>query len=405
MKTLFIHQAFITPNEFGGTRHYELAQLAATKGHTFTIIASDLNYMTGKKVAIDKQSDSNETDEIQIVRSYTAPVHHRSFVWRIVSFFSFMVSSFFNGLKQKQIDVVLGTSPPIFQAVSAWLISLIKQKPFLLEIRDLWPAFAVDMGVLKNPILIWLSYRLENFLYARAEHIIVNSPAYKDYLTNNKKIAFDKVTLIPNGVDVERFSSSQATNQIRDEYNLQNKFLITYAGALGLANNIDLLLHAANHLKKHTDIHFLIVGDGKERPHLELLKEQLHLSNVTFAGTRPKSEIPEILLSSDVCTAVLQDIPMFRMTYPNKVFDYMAASKPTLLAIDGVIRQVIEECDGGCYVSPSDANAYADAVLNYYQNRNLASEQGIRARDYVFKHFNRHTHAEQFVEVLERFSQ
>ena len=89
MKTLFIHQAFITPNEFGGTRHYELAQLAATKGHTFTIIASDLNYMTGKKVAIDKQSDSNETDEIQIVRSYTAPVHHRSFVWRIVSFFSF----------------------------------------------------------------------------------------------------------------------------------------------------------------------------------------------------------------------------------------------------------------------------------------------------------------------------
>lgn len=402
MKILFIHQAFITPNEFGGTRHYELAKLAIKKGHEFTIIASDLNYMTGEK--IDAAADASyETSGFKIQRAYIAPVLHRNFIWRIVSFFSFMFSSFWRGLQQPQIDVVLGTTPPIFQAVSAWMIAFIKRKPFLLEVRDLWPAFAVDMGVLKSRVLIALSFWLERFLYARAEHIIVNSPAYKTYLIEAKNISAKKITLIPNGVDVNCFSPERASNQIRNEYNLHGKFLITYAGALGLANDISLILHAAKQLEAYNDIHFLLVGDGKERPNLETLHQQLQLTNVTFAGTRPKHEIPAILLTSDVCAAVLQNIPMFQMTYPNKVFDYMAASKPTLLAIDGVIREVVESCGGGTFVPPGDHAAFAEAALKYYQNPQWGAEQGAQAREYVTRHFNRNAQAEMFVELLEQY--
>ena len=130
--------------------------------------------------------------------------------------------------------------------------------------------------------------------------------------------------------------------KIRQNYHLQDKFVITYAGAHGHANDLSMVLRAADRLRDKAKIHFLMVGDGKDRKALEAQASQMALPNITFTGALPKSLIPEILAASDACLAVLLNIPMFTMTYPNKVFDYMAAARPTLLVIDGVIREVIE---------------------------------------------------------------
>lgn len=402
MHVLLIHQAFVSPDQPGGTRHYELASYLVEQGHACTIIASDRSYLTGQRF-VDRENDGRPQDarRVRITRVYTYPSLHRSFVWRVVSFLSFMLTSLWAALKAGPIDLVIGTSPPIFQAVSAWLVALLRRRPFLLEIRDLWPEFAIGLGVLKNPVLIALSSWLEGFLYARATHILVNSPAYASYLIN-KGIPEAKVSLIANGVDPFMFDPQADGHTIRQELALSDKFVVTYAGALGLANDIETIIRAAARLREEPDVHFLLVGDGKERVNLEKQVHALGLPNVTFAGSRPKTYIPDVLAASDACVATLKDIPMFRTTYPNKIFDYMAAGRPTVLAIDGVIREVIEAAQGGIYVTPGDDAALADAIRHLCQDRPQSQALGTAARSYVITHFNRRRQAEQFLALVQR---
>src|SRR5574338_1259830 len=194
MKILLLNQAFVSPDEPGHTRHFEMAQYLRDRGHELVIVASDLNYQTGQRT-VERHGVFTEQviDGVRVLRSYIYPALHRSYFWRIISFFSFMFSSVWTAFQVRDVDLVMGTTPPIFQAVSSWVVSLVRRKPFLLEVRDLWPEFGIGMGVLKNPIIIAMSRWLENFLYARATHILVNSPAYRKYLLE-KGIPEHKVT-------------------------------------------------------------------------------------------------------------------------------------------------------------------------------------------------------------------
>jgi len=401
MRILLIHQAFVSPQEAGGTRHFEFARYMIRHGHDFTIVTSDLSYLSGKKVVESLGFvTEQEFQGVQVLRAYTYPSLHRSFVWRIIAFLSFMLTSVIAAMRAKDVDIVMGTSPPIFQALSAWFVSVLRRRPFLMEVRDLWPEFAIDLGVLHNPVLIKLSRWLEGFLYARATHLIVNSPAYRDNLLQ-KGIDEQKISLIPNGVDPTMFDPDADGQLVRKELKLDDRFVVTYAGALGMANDIPTILCAANHLRAHRTINFLLVGDGKERSNLEAIAAELDLPNVTFTGARPKSNMPAFLAASNACVATLQDIPMFRTTYPNKVFDYMAAGRPTILAIDGVIRQVVEEAGGGIFVPPGDDRALAEAALYLANHPEEAKRMGQQARNYVAQHFNRTGQAKAFVRLVE----
>ena len=400
MHLLLIHQAFVAPDEPGGTRHYELARHLVQRGHRCTIITADLSYLTGAPISGKRRLVTEQNLEgIRILRAYTYHSLHRSFVWRVVSFLSFMLTSVIAAFRAGQVDVVMGTTPPIFQAVSALLVAGVRRRPFLLEVRDLWPEFAIDMGVLRNPLLINLSRGLERFLYARATRILVNSPAYREYLID-KGLAAHRISFVANGVDCSMFDPLADGQAMRQIWNLNDKFVITYAGALGMANDISTVLQAADLLRDNSRIHFVLVGDGKERPHLMAEAERLNLPNVTFAGAYPKSRMPEVLSASDACLAILKDIPMFRTTYPNKVFDYMAAGRPTILVIDGVIRDVIEAAQGGIFVKPGDARALADVALRLAEEPELATAMGLSARGYVLEHFDRGRQAEAFATLI-----
>jgi glycosyltransferase involved in cell wall biosynthesis len=160
------------------------------------------------------------------------------------------------------------------------------------------------------------------------------------------------------------------------------------------------VLRAASRLRGEAGIHFLLIGDGKDRAELEALAQQLALSNVTFAGSRAKADMPELLAASDACLAILKDIPMFRTTYPNKVFDYMAAARPTILAIDGVMREVLDDAGGGIFVPPGDDGALAMAVRALSQDPERARAMGWAARAFVVEHFNRHDQAAQFEKLV-----
>ncbi|HQV94879.1 MAG TPA: glycosyltransferase family 4 protein [Anaerolineales bacterium] len=420
MKILLINQAFVSPDEPGHTRHFEMAKFLQSRGHELVIVASDLNYQTGQRTVERKGVFAEQViGGARVFRAYIYPALHHSYFWRVISFFSFMFSSTWTAFQVKDIDLVLGTTPPIFQAVSAWFVAWIRRKPFLLEVRDLWPEFGVSMGVLKNPIMIALGRWLEKFLYRRATHILVNSPAYKDYMVG-KGVRENKITFIPYGTDVDMFNPRVDGSSIRNELGLQDKFIVLYAGALGQANDIDTILRAAERLshRVHRDseknlknsvdsaaekdrICFILFGDGKERPRLQVEAERMKLSNVIFAGVRPKKDMPQVVASADVCLAILQDIPMFRTTYPNKVFDYMAAGRATVLVIDGVSRKLIESSYGGVFVQPNDDETLADTILDLSKNMDIVKQMGQNAREYLVKHLDRRDKLNETLALLE----
>ena len=402
MRILLINQAFVSPDEPGHTRHFEMAKFLQAQGHHLVIVASDLNYQTGQQTVSRKGIFVEQNlGGVRVLRSYIFPALHRSYFWRIVSFFSFMFSSVWTALQVRDVDLVMGTTPPIFQAVSAWFVALVRRKPFLLEVRDLWPEFGVSMGVLTNPVLIALGRWLEKFLYARATHILVNSPAYKDYMVG-RGVPENKVTFIPYGTDVGMFNPQVDGSPVRAGLGLENKFVVLYTGALGQANDIDTILRAAERLRGADKIYFVLFGDGKERPRLQSQAEKMKLTNVLFAGVRAKKEMPGVVAAADVCLAILQDIPMFRTTYPNKVFDYMAAGRATVLVIDGVSRQLIEDSGGGVFVKPGDDEALAKAILELSQAPGRVRQMGADAREYLVRHLDRSDRLYETLELLTR---
>lgn len=401
MKILLLNQAFVSPEEPGHTRHFEMAKFLQARGHDLVIVASDLNYQTGRRTVERRGAFAEQNiDGVRVLRSYIYPALHRSYFWRIISFLSFMFSSVWTALQVRDADIIMGTTPPIFQAVSAWFVAMVRRKPFLLEVRDLWPEFGVGMGVLKNPLVIALARWLEKFLYARATHILANSPAYKDYMLA-KGVPENKVTYIAYGTNVDMFNPAVDGSSIRRALNLEDKFIVLYAGALGQANDIDTILRAAKRLNDNDRIRFVLFGDGKERARLQAETERMQLTNVLFAGVRAKKEMPIVVAASDVCLAILQDIPMFRTTYPNKVFDYMAAGRPTVLAIDGVSRELIESSNGGVFVQPGDDAMLAEKILELSKDSKRVQQMGWNAREYLVKHLDRRDKLNETLGLLE----
>jgi len=258
----------------------------------------------------------------------------------------------------------------------------------------------VSMGVLTNPVLIALGRWLEKFLYKRATHILVNSPAYKEYMIE-KGVPENKITFIAYGTDVDMFNPQVDGSSIRSELGLENKFIVLYAGALGQANDIDTLLRAAQHLNDEDKIRFVLFGDGKERPRLQSEAEQMKLTNVIFAGVRAKKDMPLVVAASDVCLAILQNIPMFRTTYPNKVFDTMAAGRATILVIDGVSRALIESSNGGVFVQPGDDELLAKTILDLSRDPERVQQMGLNARAYLVKHLDRRDKLDETLQFLQ----
>jgi glycosyltransferase involved in cell wall biosynthesis len=404
MHILLIHQAFASLNEPGGTRHHELARYLAQCGHQVTIITSPVSYLTGTAASEARPKDASAPNEekpgggVTILRAYTYAALHRSFVHRIFSFFSFTASSFLVGLRVRHVDLVWGTSPPIFQGATAWALARLKGAPFLFEVRDLWPAFAVGVGVLRQPVLIRLSEWLEGFLYRRADRVVVNSPGFIDHV---RQRGARQIELVPNGADAHMFDPNSDGKAFRREHGLEDQFVALYAGAHGMSNDLGVLLQAAHLLADRAEITVVLLGDGKEKPALIDQAQRQGLKNVAFLPPIPKAEMPQALAAADACIAILKPILLYTTVYPNKVFDYMAAGRPVVLAIDGVIRQVVEGAGAGIFVSPGDAAALAQAIRRLADDPQLGKSMGARGREVVENRFDRAQLAQQLAEVIE----
>jgi glycosyltransferase involved in cell wall biosynthesis len=400
MHILLIHQAFAAINEAGGTRHHEMARHLVQRGHRVTIIASPVSYLSGKQRQ-DRRAwlDRQEPEPgITILRAFTYSALHKSFVHRVFSFLSFMISSFLAGLAVKQVDLVWGTSPPIFQGITAWLLARLKGVPFLFEVRDLWPAFAIAIGVLRNPALVRASLWLERFLYRQADRVMVNSPGFIEHVLRR---GARWVELVPNGAEPGMFQPDGSGEQFRQDNQLGTAFTVLYAGAHGMSNDLGIVLQTAEQMRSREDIKFILLGDGKEKASLQAQAAAQNLSNLHFLPPVPKERMREALAASDACLAILKPVELYKTTYPNKVFDYMAAGRPVVLAIDGVIRQVVEAAGAGLFADPGSPEALARAVSELASDPQKAREMGLSGRRFIERHFDRRQLAEKLALIVE----
>lgn len=388
MNILLIHQIFATPEDGGGTRHFELARCLVGYGHKITVITGDVNYLQNSR----RDNNRRIYEGIEIIYVKIRSNVHKSLISRAFNFLSFSIQAFFRGLVIPDVDLVWTTSPPLFQAFAGLLLALLKRKHCVFEVRDLWIDFAVQLGILKSPFAIKFLKTIEGILYNHSSLVMINSPGFIPYIP--KSVPSGKVHLVPNGVITADFNASEVDrNDIRSKHSLVDSFVVMYLGNVGIANDMETIIAAAKILEAEQAIKVLIVGGGMEFKKLQQRMGDSH--NVRVIGAVPKKDVGKILAASDVCIATLKDIPLFGTVYPNKVFDYMAAKKPTIIAIKGVAKDIIESSKGGVCVEPGSSVQLANAVLYYYKNPGRCLVDGEAAYKYVKTNFERATIAEK----------
>lgn len=405
MHILIVHQQFLRKGDAGGSRWNQFAKYWSAKGHTITVLAGMVHFMTGKKPPEYKGKfivREQESENVEVLRCHVSESYNTSFIGRFWAYLSFAISSIYAGIfKVGKADVVICTSPPLTVGLTGWALSRAKQIPMVFEVRDLWPESAIDTGVLKNKLLIKLSYWLEKLSYKSASWINVLTPAFEEALVNRKNVRPDRISMIPNAADLDIFTPGEKMNWVRTKHGLGDKFVITYVGAHGVANHLIQLLEAAKLLKQHKDIAIMLVGSGMERPMLIQKAAEWGLDNVVLVDSVSKEAVVDYVAASDVCTAVLKKIDTFKTVYPNKVFDSMSAKRPVIIAIDGVARKLVEDAGAGLYVEPENAQEFADAVLKLKQDAEFCRKCSESGYEYVVKNFARDRLADKYLAVLQ----
>jgi len=397
MKILLIHQYFLEKGDGGGSRFNEMTQVWANQGHEITVLAGMVHYATGKKPEKYKGkyfcTDLDFYSNVDVIRSHVSESYNTNFLGRLWAYFSFVFSSIYAGLfkTNKKYDVILVTSPPLFVGITAYVLSKIKNVPFVFEIRDLWPESAIDTGVLKNKMIIKFAYWFERFIYKKATLINVLTPAFREKLIVDKKIDPKKIIFIPNAADFSLAESIQENFDaiaFKKELNLQDKFVITYVGAHGVANHLIQLIETAERLID-TNVVFQLIGAGMQKDMLVKESAKRKLNNVIFRDSVPKEKVFKYILASDAGASVLKKVDTFKTIYSNKTFDYMSCKKPILLAIDGVSRDLVEQAICGYYVEPENPEEIEKVIRLMLANKESLNIMGENGFNYAKKHFDR----------------
>lgn len=408
MHILLVHQYFLEKDDPGGSRFNEMTREWVEAGHKVTVISGMLNYLTGKtpaKYGGHRFFKETYQDNLTVWRCRVDENYNTNFFGRLKGYFSFVSNAIKAGRSKVEgkFDVLLVTSPPLFLGITAWRLSKILKVPYIFEVRDLWPESAIDTGVVSNPVIIRLAYALEAFIYKKAARINVLTPAFKKTLIEQKKISSSKISFIPNAADFalsDHLLETFDAKSFRQELGIDDRLVITYVGAHGVANHLDQILDAAE-LVQDTKVLFQLIGDGMRKPALMKMAKQRGLSNIVFRDSVPKQEVFKYILASDLGASVLKKVDTFKTIYSNKTFDYMACQKPVLLCIDGVSRELVANAQCGSYAEPENPVEIARVVRSYFDQPEKIRSEGLNGYHYAKKHFDRSVLANQYLKEMD----
>ena len=301
--------------------------------------------------------------------------------------------------------MIIATSPQLLVGISGWWLAFTKRVPFVFEVRDLWPESLTAVGVGKEKSLLHRSLSaVAEFLYKRSDHIVVVTPAFKDYLVQHWKVAAGKISVVENGVEADLFvpSAAIANGVLRKELGAEGKFLVCYVGTIGMAHGLETLLEAATQLQRQSlEVLFVLVGEGAEKERIRALARSRGLANVRFLSQQPREKIPSFISASDACLVLLKKADVFKTVIPTKMLEFMSCARPVILAVDGQAREIVEEAGAGIVIDPENSAALVQAICQMAVSPELCQVLGQKGREYILQRFSRRRTADSYIRVLE----
>ena len=398
LKVLYFHQHFVTPQGAGAIRSYAMARKLIERGHSVTMVCgSNSSGTTGLRSSFSRGKRRGIVDGIDVVELDLAYSNSDGFVKRVWTFVLFAIRSIRIALTEKY-DVVFATTTPLTAGIPGIFARWLRKKPFVFEVRDLWPELPREMGVIKNPLVLWAMEVLEWASYRSADRLIGLSPGIVEGI-RKRGVPAERIALIPNGCDLDIFS--EKGEPWRPEGVRESDLLAVFAGTHGLANGLDAVLDAAKELKKRgrDDVKLVLIGGGKLKPALQARAQRESLTNVVFHDPVKKADLAGLMRAADLGMQVLANVPAFYYgTSPNKFFDYIAAGLPVLNNYPGWLAEMIEEEQCGFAVAPADPVAFADALERAANERDSLPGMGQRSKDLAQSRFDRNILSVQWVD-------
>jgi glycosyltransferase involved in cell wall biosynthesis len=373
MRILLLTDNFVPETNSPALRAYGHARRWIREGISVTIITSVPNFPTGRVLPPYRNwlYQTELLDGLKVIRVWTWLAPNRGIFFRSIDFLSFAVSSFVAGLFQSP-DVIVATSPQLLTALSGSCLASVKRRPWVFEVRDLWPDSVVAVGAMRENLFIRLLRRLEHGLYRHATRVVAVSDGIRGRLIE-KGVPSEKIGVAPNGVDLDRIAASGTGADAAGPSNFPGKFVAGYVGTHGMAQGLEVVLHAADRLRG-SSVHFMFVGDGARRQDLMALAETLRLDNTTFFGLVPLATAAAHLRRCDVVLIPLKRTDQIEITLPGKIFEAAAMGKPLIVSAEGASAQLVQRYDAGLVVPPEDGAALADAI------RRIEGDQALRIR-------------------------
>jgi glycosyltransferase involved in cell wall biosynthesis len=410
MKILYVSQHY--PPEMGALagRAAELSKHWAALGHHATVLTGFPNHPTG--VVVPEYRDKfrrlfyrEQVEGADVVRTWLLPYPNRKPIERILNYGSFCASASARGAFLERPDVVIGTSPPLPIAIAGYNIARIKRVPFIFEVRDLWPESLEGVGLSGEKSSMYrIVARVVRFLYKHCDHIVVVTPKFKKYLHEKWGVPLEKMSIVVNGVETDRFAPSEPSREFLQRFGASGKFVVSYVGTMGMAHGLETLLDAAALLRDTPEIVLMMVGDGGNREHLQEIAKERGLSNVVFTGQQPREGVPGIINSSDVCLVALKDEDVFKTVIPTKMLEFMSCARPVVVSVGGQAEQILNEAQAGISVRAGDPAAIAGAIRRMYADAELRRRSGKNGREYIVNRMSRLATAKEYLDVLARLT-
>jgi len=384
-------------------RTHEHARRWVELGHEVTVVCGLPNHPDG--IIPEKYRGRllyrEQIDGINVLRCWLYTTPNRGVFKRSISFMSFMLSSmFFASLFSGPCDVVVATSPQMLCGFAGYFVSRVKRRPFVLEVRDLWPKQIIDLGAVKSPFIIGLLSWVEMFMYRKAAAVVTVAPATTDEIAS-RGIPREKLFTITNGINEQFFLPQDRQSPPRAAHGWGEDVVVLYIGTHGLSQGLATILDTAKMLLPRKDIRFVFAGTGAEREMLIDRARDMGLSNVTFLTMQTKDNMPGFYAAADICLVPLKNREVFLYNIPSKMFEIMACARPIVAGVLGQARALLLESGAGLAIEPEDPAAYRDAILKLADDPALRQDLGRQGRDHVVAHYSRSQKAADYIACLE----
>ena len=373
-------------------------------GHKVSVLTCVPNFPYGRVYDgyCNRAFQHEVMDGIDVYRVWSYMAENKGFARRILDFLSFMVSSIFWSPRVREVDVVIATSPQFFAGVAGYVISKMKRRPFILEVRDLWPEQIATLGIItENNIIYRLLARMAKYMYHHCDQLVTVGEGYRDQIATEYNINKDRIEVIPNGISQELFRKSGMRDKFRRDMEWEDKFVVLYLGTHGMSQKLGTVLETAEILRDIKKLCFVFVGDGAEKQKLIDIKKDKNLNNCIFLPMQPKKKVPYFYEAADACIVPLRRCQLFLGNYPSKMFEAMAMECPIILSAAGKSVELLKRADAGIAVKPEEPEELAKAIRKIVGSPKLLKEKGGKGRKYVMENYTRSHWAKHYLVMIQ----